>query len=54
MNNVDATLVFRHVPSVNSACNIQLIGSLYCDNRTVLKNTNAWELNNTATLELTS
>ena len=29
MNNADATWIFRHVPSINSACKFQLTGSLH-------------------------
>ena len=52
-NSIDATWRFGHVPSINCACKFQLIRSLHCDNRTVYI-TNAWELKNVATLNLTS
>ena len=53
MNNADATWLFRHVPSINSACKFQLIRNLHCDNHAVYI-TNAWELKNATTLKLTS
>ena len=51
MNSTDATWFFRHVPSINSACKFQLIGSLHdCDNyKLQIYITNAWELKNAAT-----